>query len=270
MLCVYCGAYCQRPWHCTWLFQVLNKIKKINKLWHSESAYIRQVNFFLGWRVAKRAYVQIEKTFNFTFAKHLLCISNAQNKRAAGESATITLLLSTTCAWNKCYILAIFSQTPISTSNLTVFSESQWNVVSNDVLSVRKYYQLFTHESNTFLLKQLYHAKWIYRSTPCSNDVMVSGDHWPVVHTIYRLSTHRHTDTQKWKQYILGGYKYAWRTPPEDATWLALLPVRWIKLKIYADLCYFVRSHAVFASGVFSLSHSVLPLISHETRKPWS
>jgi len=26
---------------------------------------------------------------NFTFAQHLLCISNAQNKHAAGKSATI-------------------------------------------------------------------------------------------------------------------------------------------------------------------------------------
>jgi len=36
-------------------------------------------------------------------------------------------------------------------------SESQENV-SNDILSDQKYSQLFTHESNTFLLKQLYRA----------------------------------------------------------------------------------------------------------------
>jgi len=51
------------------------------------------------------------------------------------------------------YIFANCSQTPASTSNLSTFSESQWNVDSNDTLSVRKYYQLFTHKSNTFLLQ---------------------------------------------------------------------------------------------------------------------
>ena len=38
--------------------------------------------------------------------------------------------------------------------NLTISLESQWNIDSNDILSVRKYYQLFTHESNTFLGEQ--------------------------------------------------------------------------------------------------------------------
>ena len=30
----------------------------------------------------------------------------------------------------------------------------QWNIYSNDILSIQKYYQLFTHESNTFLGEQ--------------------------------------------------------------------------------------------------------------------
>jgi len=77
-----------------------------------------------------------------------------------------------------CYILANFSQTPTSTSNLTVFSESHWNTVSNE----RKYYQLFTHEWNTFPLKQLYQAKWIYR-----HRVAMTSQ------SIYRLNAHRHT-----------------------------------------------------------------------------
>jgi len=34
----------------------------------------------------------------------------------------------------------------------TISSESQWKYVSNNTLSVRKYCQLFTHESNAFLL----------------------------------------------------------------------------------------------------------------------
>jgi len=46
--------------------------------------------------------------------------------------------------------------TPISILNLTMLPESQENDVSNDILSDRKYSQLFTHESNTFMLKQIY------------------------------------------------------------------------------------------------------------------
>ena len=42
-----------------------------------------------------------------------------------------------------------FSSTPTSILNLTTSSESQYNDISNDILSVRKYSQLFTHESNT-------------------------------------------------------------------------------------------------------------------------
>jgi len=56
-------------------------------------------------------------------------------------------------AYVNCYIFANCPQTPTSTSNLTVPSKSQWNVDSDDILYVRKYCQLFTHESNTFLLQ---------------------------------------------------------------------------------------------------------------------
>ena len=53
--------------------------------------------------------------------------------------------------------LYISSQPPFRFSilNLTMSSESQENDVSNDILPERKYSQLFTHESNIFLLKQL-------------------------------------------------------------------------------------------------------------------
>jgi len=43
-----------------------------------------------------------------------------------------------------------------------MLTESQENDVFNDVLFERKYSQLFTHESNIFLLKQL-SGKQIYR-----------------------------------------------------------------------------------------------------------
>jgi len=52
-------------------------------------------------------------------------------------------------------IFVHFSSTPISILNLTTSSESQESNVSNDILSERKYSQLFTNESNIFLSKQL-------------------------------------------------------------------------------------------------------------------
>jgi len=52
-----------------------------------------------------------------------------------------------------CDIFANFSQTPTLTLNLTVSSESQRNNDSSDILSIWKQCQLFTHELNTFLLK---------------------------------------------------------------------------------------------------------------------
>jgi len=52
-----------------------------------------------------------------------------------------------------CYIFANCSQTPALTLNLSTSSESQWYADSNNILSVRKYYQFFTHESNTLLCK---------------------------------------------------------------------------------------------------------------------
>jgi len=54
----------------------------------------------------------------------------------------------------KCYIFVHFPSTPNSNLNLTISLESQWNIDSNYILSVRKYCQLFTHESNTFLDEQ--------------------------------------------------------------------------------------------------------------------
>jgi len=50
-----------------------------------------------------------------------------------------------------CYIFANISQTPTLILNLTIPSESQWNVDSNDILSIHKYCQFFMYESNTFL-----------------------------------------------------------------------------------------------------------------------
>jgi len=59
-------------------------------------------------------------------------------------------------------IFVHFFTTPISILNLTTSSENHENDVSNDILSEWKYSQLFMHESNIFLLKQL-SGKYIYR-----------------------------------------------------------------------------------------------------------
>jgi len=69
-----------------------------------------------------------------------------------------------------CYIFVHFSSTPTSILNLTISSESQWNIDSNDVLSIRKYSQLFTQKSNA-----MHHS--------------VHSNQWDWVLT----------DTQKWK-----------------------------------------------------------------------
>jgi len=48
---------------------------------------------------------------------------------------------TTICAWNKCYTFANILQAPILILNLTIF-ESQWNVDSNDILSIWKYFHV--------------------------------------------------------------------------------------------------------------------------------
>ena len=56
-------------------------------------------------------------------------------------------------AYNK-RLKANISQTATSILNLTISLDSQWKVDSNRILSVRKYCQFFTYESNTFLCKK--------------------------------------------------------------------------------------------------------------------
>jgi len=56
--------------------------------------------------------------------------------------------------WAQCIFFVHFSSTPIF--RFWTWQESN---VSNDILFERKYSQLFTHESNIFLLKQLY-QRW--------------------------------------------------------------------------------------------------------------
>jgi len=53
--------------------------------------------------------------------------------------------------WNGVDIFVHFFTTPVLILNLTTSSESHENEVSNDILSERKYSQLFMHESNIFV-----------------------------------------------------------------------------------------------------------------------
>jgi len=61
-------------------------------------------------------------------------------------------------------IFVHFFTTPTSILNLTISSENQYNDVSDNISSVWKYSQLFTHESNTFLAKICYSAYYIITS----------------------------------------------------------------------------------------------------------
>jgi len=61
-------------------------------------------------------------------------------------------------------IFVHFSSTATSILNLTILSESQYNNVSDDISSVWKHSQIFTHESNTFLAKIRYSACYVITS----------------------------------------------------------------------------------------------------------
>jgi len=76
---------------------------------------------------------------------HVRILHVAPNALCSGMSI---LHVSTVTFFANC------SQKPASTSNLSKSPESQWNVDSNNVLSIWKYYQFFTHESNTFLCEK--------------------------------------------------------------------------------------------------------------------
>ena len=54
-----------------------------------------------------------------------------------------------------CGVTGVSGKIHLNGERVLTSSESQERVVSNDILSERKYSQLFTHESNIFLLKQL-------------------------------------------------------------------------------------------------------------------
>jgi len=132
----------------------------------SESAYIRQVGYtIMLWCSRLHVYIRA---------------SLVMYVRSRRMPTIMTSSIMTACSGvcgksigNGVNIFVHFSSTPISILNLTMSWESQESDVSNDILSKRKYSQLFTHESNTFLLKQLWQAnrvtdaaqRWRHRRT---------------------------------------------------------------------------------------------------------
>ena len=98
------------------------------------------------------------------------------------------------------YIFVHFSSTPILILNLTMSSESQESDVSIDILSEWKYSQLFTQESNIFLLKQLYQA----------NRFTDAAQQWRRSLFIDCSQMDGRTETQ-WKQYICQFTPFTWR-----------------------------------------------------------
>jgi len=88
-----------------------------------------------------------------------------------------------------------------------ISTKSQCNVDSNDVLSIRKYYQLYTYESNTFLLQNMPLkplSQWGKRPQnsplpleargPASNTRMPRWPHSPTQTTTRLLHTLPHND----------------------------------------------------------------------------
>ena len=117
----------------------------------SESAYIRQVHdIVMMYCTHEHVYMHKHLPSNVLAHRRLPMIMT---------SSITTACCGVTGVCGKkqrkrCWHFVHFFPTPISILNLTMSPESQENDVSKDILAERKYSQLFTHESNIFLLKQ--------------------------------------------------------------------------------------------------------------------
>jgi len=100
--------------------------------------------------------INARTTRNSRYAKfsHRLAkiAQTAQNKHATGNAivAMATLTRVKIAASRDFFVKSRLAAT-YTISKLTTSSESQQRDVFNDILSVRKYSELFTHELNTFL-----------------------------------------------------------------------------------------------------------------------
>jgi len=105
--------------------------------------------------------------------------------------------------------------------------ESQWNVDSNDILSVRKYSQLFMHESNTFLLKIRHWNQWANggkkpktapfpwgKWTPHLVHQYLDPTHWPLQMTARSVYALRYNYARKSILVRMGCPKFTPKTAP--------------------------------------------------------
>jgi len=121
------------------------------------------------------AYIQTE-TLNFTFARQALCIlilninigllADGRHNVTAAPCSGMSILHVSFC---QC------SQTPASTSNLSTSSLSQWNVDSNDLLSIRKYLSTF-HAQVKYISVTKYAIETIWPMG--ANDPKIHPSHW--------------------------------------------------------------------------------------------
>jgi len=115
-----------------------------------ESAYIRQVYTIMLWCTRLHVYIRASLVMYMRSRRLPMIMTSSIMTACCGVTGVCGKSIGS-CV----NIFVHFFSTPISILNLAMSSESQENDVSNDILSERKYSQLFTHESNTFLLKQL-------------------------------------------------------------------------------------------------------------------
>ena len=123
-----------------------------------------------------------------------------------------------------------FLLNPTSILNLTISTESQWNIDSNDMFSVCKYCQLFTRVSNTFLGKQCHSAHsnewgrkcWKMPETPlpleaCGPHLVhqcLSPPHSPPQMTAQSLYAFPHNDATKAPLVTMGCPKFTAKSAP--------------------------------------------------------
>jgi len=131
---------------------------------HTESAYICQVHNNVMMYTTTHLHVYIHTS---------LVMYVCSRRLPTIMTSSIITVCSGMCGksiGNGVNIFVHCSSTPTSILNLTIPPESQYNGVSNDISSVWKHSQHFTHESNTFLAKIRYSAYYVItlpRVTAC-------------------------------------------------------------------------------------------------------
>jgi len=135
---------------CTWLPVTL----KLFHLWQPEGAqrvHISAKYMILLWCTRLHVYISTSLVMYLRSRRLPMIMTSSIMTVCCGITGVCRKSIE-----NGVDIFVHFFTTPMSILNLTMSSESQENDVSNDILSERKYSQLFTHKSNIFLLKQLY------------------------------------------------------------------------------------------------------------------